>query len=100
MRALRLSDVAEGIETVFADIEDLAATCRFNDCAHETEPGCRVQAAIKDGSLDLDRFYRWQKLKAEDIRNSESIAQARARGKGFGKMIRKVVDQKKLHRDD
>jgi ribosome biogenesis GTPase len=100
MRALRLSDVAEGIETVFADIEDLAATCRFNDCAHETEPGCRVQAAIKDGSIDLDRLRRWQKLKAEDIRNSESIAQARARGKGVGKMIRKVVDQKKQNRGD
>jgi len=100
MRALRLSDVSEGIETVFADIEDLAATCRFNDCAHETEPGCNVQDAIKDGSIDLDRFHRWQKLKAEEIRNSESIAKARARDKGFGKMIRKVVDQKKLHRGD
>lgn len=100
MRALRLSDVTEGIETVFSDIEDLAATCRFNDCAHETEPGCSVQGAVTDGSLDLDRFHRWQKLKAEDIRNSETIAQARARGKGFGKMIRNVVDQKKLHRGD
>ena len=100
MRALRLSDVATGIETVFADIEELAAACRFSDCAHETEPDCRVQAAIQDDSLDLARFHRWQKLRAEDNRNSETIAQARARDKGFGKIIRKVVDQKKLHRGD
>ena len=100
MRALRLSDVAEGIETVFADIEDLAIGCRFSDCAHDTEPGCRIQAAVQDGSLDPDRLSRWRKLKAEDIRNSETIAQARARDKGFGKMIRKVVDQKKLDRGD
>ncbi len=98
MRALRLSDVAEGIETVFADIEDLAAGCRFSDCAHEAEPDCRVQVAIQDGSLDPDRLRRWRKLKAEDIRNSESIAEARARDKGFGKMVRKVMDQKKLDR--
>ncbi len=98
MRALRLADVTAGIETVFADIEDLAAACRFSDCAHDTEPGCLVQAAIHDGSLDHDRLRRWQKLKAEDLRNSETIAQARARGKGFGKMIRKVVDQKKQDR--
>ena len=98
MRALRLSDVTEGIETVFADIEDLAANCRFSDCAHETEPDCRVQAAIQDGLLDPDRLGRWRKLKAEDIRNSESIAEARARDKGFGKMVRKAVDQKKLNR--
>ncbi|MGI9390188.1 MAG: ribosome small subunit-dependent GTPase A [Boseongicola sp.] len=98
MRALRLSDVTEGIETVFADIEDLAAACRFSDCAHETEPGCQVLAAIQDGTLDHDRMRRWQKLRAEDIRNSETIAEARARDKGFGKMVRKVVQRKKLDR--
>ncbi len=98
MRALRLSDVGAGIEAVFADIEDLTATCKFSDCAHDTEPGCSVQAALQEGSIDPDRFRRWQKLRAEDIRNSESIAQARARGKGFGKMIRKVVNEKKAKR--
>jgi ribosome biogenesis GTPase len=43
---------------------------------------------------------RWQKLKAEDLRNSETIAQARARDKGFGKMVRKVVKKKRAERGD
>ena len=49
MRALRLADVAEGIEAVFDDIAALARGCRFGDCGHDDEPGCAVQAAIAAG---------------------------------------------------
>ena len=100
MRALRLADVTDGIEAVFSDIEELAQTCRFNDCAHETEPGCAVQRAIEDGGLNPDRLRRWRKLRAEDMRNSESIAQARARDKGFGKMVRGAMEQKRKERGE
>ena len=34
-----------------AEIERLAAGCRFRDCRHETEPGCAVRAAIEAGEL-------------------------------------------------
>ena len=100
MRAIRLTDAAEGIETVFADIEDLARACRFGDCAHDTEPGCAVTAAIEAGTLDPDRLHRWRKLRAEDMRNSETIAEARARDKGFGKMVRNAMREKGARRDD
>jgi len=90
MRALRLTDAEEGIEAVFADIEELAHTCRFSDCSHEGEPGCAVQTAIDDGSLDPKRLDRWRKLHRENARNSETLAQSRARDKDFGKMIRRV----------
>ncbi len=94
MRALRLTDVAEGLEAVFADIEALAAECRFSDCAHDTEPECAVTAAIAAGTLDADRLRRWRKLQAEDRRNSESVAEARARDKSFGKMVKGAMQQK------
>ncbi len=98
MRALRLMDASEGIETVFADLEDLAATCKFRDCAHETEPGCAVQAAIASGDIDEARLHRWQKLAREDLHNSQTLAQSRARGKAFGKMVKgamSAADQRK-----
>jgi ribosome biogenesis GTPase len=98
MRALRLLDASEGIEAVFSDIEELAASCRFSDCAHQTEPGCAVQAAVEDGALDADRLRRWRKLLAEDRRNSETLAEARARDKGFGKMVKGVMARKRHER--
>lgn len=85
MRELRLFDVAEGVEAVFADIVELVAECRFSDCGHDSEPGCAVQDAIASGDLDPDRLMRWQKLEREDKYNSETIAEAHKRSREFGK---------------
>jgi ribosome biogenesis GTPase / thiamine phosphate phosphatase len=54
-----------GLDEAFADVESLAAECRFNDCSHNTEPGCAVKAALADGSLSSDRYASWQKLQRE-----------------------------------
>jgi ribosome biogenesis GTPase len=65
MRELGLWDADAGIERSFADIDALASTCRFSDCAHAGEPGCAVAAAIADGDLDDGRFQGWRKLEKE-----------------------------------
>lgn len=100
MRALRLADASEGIERVFADIEALALDCRFADCAHEAEPGCAVRAAMEDGTLEPERLRRWNKLRAEERRNTETLAEARARDKGFGRMVKGVKARKRMERGE
>jgi ribosome biogenesis GTPase / thiamine phosphate phosphatase len=55
----------EGIDAAFTDITDLAGQCRFNDCAHLTEPGCAVLAAIAAGELAVDRLESYRKLLGE-----------------------------------
>lgn len=99
MRALRLLDAQDGVDMVFHDIADLADACRFSDCQHRTEPGCAVQGAIDDGLLDPERLMRWRKLRREDRRNSETLAQSRARDKAFGKMVRSTMHAKKSRTD-
>lgn len=54
-----------GLEQTFADIVELAAGCRFADCAHDAEPGCAVQAAIRDGELDPGRLASLRALQEE-----------------------------------
>ncbi len=92
--AVSYSDAEAGIEDVFADIVALANDCRFNDCSHEAEPGCAIVAAINAGTLDAKRYRRWQKLTAEETRNSESLAQRRSRDRAFGKMVKGVMRAK------
>jgi ribosome biogenesis GTPase len=54
-----------GIDAAFNDVTDLAALCRFNDCAHVSEPGCAVLAAIAAGELAADRLDSYRKLLGE-----------------------------------
>jgi ribosome biogenesis GTPase len=70
MRTLQVSDVASGIDTLFAEITELAPLCRFRDCTHAHEPGCAVQAALAAGTLDPERLARWRKLSDENRNNT------------------------------
>ena len=99
MRELQLADAAGGVTGVFADIATLARDCRFADCRHEGEPGCAVGAAIADGRLDPERLRRYRKLAAEEVRNSEAIHQRRARERGFGRMVKAIMQEKKGQRE-
>ncbi|MFF8957570.1 ribosome small subunit-dependent GTPase A [Streptomyces sp. NPDC014894] len=66
LRGVGLFDAGTGVGQVFAEIEALAEDCRFHDCAHETEPGCAVTAAIADGSLAERRLDSYRKLQREN----------------------------------
>ncbi|MEU0631640.1 ribosome small subunit-dependent GTPase A [Streptomyces sp. NPDC005989] len=70
LRGVGLWDAEAGVGQVFSEIEELAEQCRFHDCAHESEPGCAVLAAIEDGSLHERRLDSFRKL----IRENQRIA--------------------------
>jgi ribosome biogenesis GTPase len=65
MRELQLWDVNEGLGTTFDDVESLASECRFTDCSHDGEPGCAIQRALVDGSLERERYASYTKLQRE-----------------------------------
>ncbi len=65
IRSLAVTNAADGIDDAFADIAELASTCRFSDCRHESEPGCGVKAALADGRLAGERFASHRKLERE-----------------------------------
>lgn len=70
LRGVGLWDAEGGVARAFAEIEALAAECRFHDCAHESEPGCAVLAALDAGELPPRRLDSYRKL----LRENERIA--------------------------
>jgi ribosome biogenesis GTPase len=63
---LRELQVWEGdVDEAFSDIAALAVHCRFNDCAHGSEPDCAIQAALGTGELDEGRWESYRKLQRE-----------------------------------
>lgn len=51
MRELQLWEGESAVNTTFKDVEALEKECRFNDCQHDTEPGCRVREGLENGEL-------------------------------------------------
>jgi len=78
MRELQLWADGHGLEHAFDDIAELAARCRFRDCAHSGEPGCAVQQALADGTLDVARWHSYLKLQRE-LRHLERRKDQKAR---------------------
>jgi ribosome biogenesis GTPase len=66
LRELQLWDVdSAALDATFADVEELAADCRFGDCTHTHEPECAVLAAVESGELPGERLHSWRKLQRE-----------------------------------
>ncbi|HSO29557.1 MAG TPA: ribosome small subunit-dependent GTPase A [Candidatus Sulfomarinibacteraceae bacterium] len=77
MRELGLHD-GDGLGAAFGDLERVAATCRFGDCRHDSEPGCAVRVALESGGLDPARLSAFRKLERE-ARRAELSTDALAR---------------------
>ena len=88
MRELGMWEAGEGLSSSFADIEALAARCRFKDCTHRSEPGCAVRTAIKQGELEEARFLSYVKLKTENAYTEDSESYLAAKKEKFKKIAK------------
>ncbi len=65
LREVGIGTASAGIGETFSDILELAASCRFPDCRHGTEPGCAVTAAVRSGKLPQARLANYHRLVKE-----------------------------------
>jgi ribosome biogenesis GTPase len=87
MRELKLSGEEDLADGGFEDIEALSGRCRYSDCGHSNEPGCAVNAAIADGTLDEARYAHYCKLRDERDAAAVSLAQRRAEERSIRKLV-------------
>jgi ribosome biogenesis GTPase len=95
MRELQLWAGEEVLDTTFGEISELAAGCRFRDCAHEREPGCAIRRALGDGTLDQERWASYRKLQRE-LRALEIRKDARLRSEARKERARFARSQRKV----
>jgi ribosome biogenesis GTPase len=65
MRELQPWVDESAVTETFEDIAELGHGCRFGDCAHNTEPGCAVLAAVERGELSAERLDHFRHLGRE-----------------------------------
>lgn len=94
LRGVGMWIAEDGVSQTFPEIDALLGGCRFNDCAHVSEPGCAVLTAVNDGTLTQRRLDSWRKLgrEAEWIaaRNDARLRRERVRAwKRVGAEVRR-----------
>ncbi len=93
MREFQLAAGAQNIGDAFPELSALFGHCKFNDCRHQGEAGCAIQAAIESGALDVRRWQSYLTLCAEQQGASASPAvlasNARSAGGPRPKPVRK-----------
>ena len=102
LRSLGLLDAGSGISATFADVEELAGSCRFGDCAHGREPGCAVREAVAVGALDERRLASYQKLRRElerEVRRQPGTAGWMARQAWRSDLHRRIREAGPTRRD-
>ena len=97
MRELQLWGSDEGLQDSFEDITLLAKRCRFTDCRHEGEPGCAVNAALDEGTLDYARFENYRKLQKElaYLSRKENLQESLAEKEKWKKIHKMMKKHKK-----
>jgi ribosome biogenesis GTPase / thiamine phosphate phosphatase len=90
MRELQLWDADSGMSGAFGDIEELALTCRFSDCGHESEPGCAVRGAVDSGRIESWRKLARELQYLELKQDSRARSEARKERRRFARSMRKT----------
>lgn len=92
MRELGLWAEEESIDGTFTDISSIAGQCKFRDCTHQGEPGCAVQQALAQGTLDYTRYNNYLDMKNEiSFLNSKNDFKARMEKKAKQKKLSKMI---------
>ena len=97
MRRIQLWGDDEGLKKTFGDVEELMTQCRFSDCQHNGEPGCAVEEALQNGSLDRKRYDSYLRLQREQqhLARRQSAKDRRQADREWSQRIGKVIRQAK-----
>lgn len=94
-REVAMADTDQGIDSLFDEIDALARDCKYSDCAHSSEPGCAVLAAIESGRIDKEKVENYLNLKKESGYYEMNKIEKKQKNRKFGKFIKKTKDQLK-----
>jgi len=90
-----ITDEPGGLEPTFEKIDHLAKGCRYRDCTHTGESGCKVLEALEEGKLDRLVYENYRKMEKERAYVEATREDKRRKDKEFGKMLKNFKKHKK-----
>ena len=52
------------LQECIPDFKDYLYSCKFNDCIHINEPGCKIQEAVEAGKISKIRYEHYKEIVA------------------------------------
>ena len=95
MRELGMWESEEGIDKTFQDIEKYIGFCKYSDCTHTNEPGCKILEAIENGEISEERYNAYVKLKNEAKYAEDSEGYLKAKKEKFKEIAKKNKNNKR-----
>ncbi len=101
VREVGLTDMQAGIGEQFAVLEQLGKKCKFADCTHRHEPGCKLRGAMEAGLINEGEYENYLSLRKETEHFSMTDQERRKKDKKFGKFLQVTKkDLKRMHHKD
>lgn len=95
IREVGIANSNTGLENIFDEIAQLSQLCKFANCSHTCEPGCAVLKAMKEHTLDEDKYANYIKLKKETNYYEMTVVEKREKDRKFGKFVKKALNELK-----
>ena len=95
MRELGMWNAESGINKTFSDIEHFSKMCKYSNCTHTNEPGCKILQAIENGELSKERFEQYMKLQKESQYNTDSEQYLKSKKEKFKEISKMNKHNKK-----
>jgi ribosome biogenesis GTPase len=90
-REFGLTSDGEGATAgTFLGIDELAGTCKFHNCTHTGEKGCKVLKALGNGSISEEEYQNFMKMQREMDHYSSSNKARKEKGKNLSKIIKNM----------
>ena len=67
----------ETVDAVFEEISRWATDCLYRDCRHAREPGCAINAAVANGTVDPERLASYRELREEQVELARMLEASR-----------------------
>jgi len=98
IREVGMTDTNEGVDNLFDEITILAKKCKYTDCTHTHEPGCKILPLIRSGKINEERFLNYSRLKKETEHYEMTELELREKDRKFGKFMKKAKKELKKYK--
>jgi ribosome biogenesis GTPase len=97
IREVGLTDADSTLDSLFDKITELSLQCKFNDCSHNQEAGCKILKAVESGEIDKKQYENYLSLKKESDFYKMSEIEKKEKERDFGKFIKKAKKDLKVY---